>query len=260
MATLEERINSAKIKVEKLSNKLTRYEKKLEEAAAHNFGENYYSRNSYEQDIRGAKEDFAKAKKYLQKLEDKKAEDEANSIRRAKIVRIPVIEEFLDNYRRESFKFENENFKKSLNFVTEWEKEKHRILKDVVFYSNEVLKKAHHSYDDFRKEMAKLASNEVTEYFGRFGYNDENWNEFITDLIEKDVEDKRNIFYDRVSEKAGNIIDAHLYIGGNGEINGWVEGDKSNVSVETITAGGWNIQCRHFRVLVRNWVSNEHKI
>ena len=73
MATLEERINSAKIKVEKLSNKLTRYEKKLEEAAAHNFGENYYSRNSYERDIRGAKEDFAKAKKYLQKLEDKKS-------------------------------------------------------------------------------------------------------------------------------------------------------------------------------------------
>ena len=253
MPTIDEKISSAKAKVEKLSNKITRYENKLEEAAAHNFDENYYSKDTYEWDIRGAKEDFAKAKKYLQKLEDKKAEDESDSIRRAKINKIPVFEEFLDNYRKECFEFENKSFEKSLNFAIEWEKETHRILKDVAFYSNEVLKKAKHSYDDFRKEMVKLASREVTEYFGRFGYNDENWNEFIADLIEKDVEDKRNIFYDRVSEKAGNIVDARLRIGDNGEINGWVTGDKATVTVDTITAGGWNIQCRHFRVLVHEY-------
>ena len=64
----------------------------------------------------------------------------------------------------------------------------------------------------------------------------------------------------RVISLKANMLGTIFISKHNGEINGWVEGDKSNVSVETITAGGWNIQCRHFRVLVRNWVSNEHKI
>jgi hypothetical protein len=250
MPTIDEKISSAKAKVEKLSNKITRYENKLEEAAAHNFGENYYSKDTYEWDIRVAKEDFAKAKKYLQKLEDKKAEDKSDSIRRAKIIKIPVVEEFLDNYRKECFEFENKSFEKSFKFVIDWRKETERIENES---GRKALREANHTYDDFCKEIVKLASREVTEYFGRFGYNDGRWNEFITDLIEKDVEDKRNIFYDRVSEKAGNIVDARLRIGNNGEINGWVTGDKATVTVDTITAGGWNIQCRHFRVLVHEY-------
>jgi hypothetical protein len=57
----------------------------------------------------------------------------------------------------------------------------------------------------------------------------------------------------RVAEKVGCITDAGgLGIGMNGEINGRVIGDKGAATIKTILAGGWNIQCLHFRVLIQN--------
>lgn len=56
----------------------------------------------------------------------------------------------------------------------------------------------------------------------------------------------------RVIEKTGKVTNAKgLRIGDNGEINGYVEGDKGGATISTIIAGGWNIQCLHFRVLVK---------
>lgn len=49
----------------------------------------------------------------------------------------------------------------------------------------------------------------------------------------------------------GKITDAKgLTIGMNGELNGLVIGDKDSATVTTILAGGYNIQCLHYRVLV----------
>jgi hypothetical protein len=41
-----------------------------------------------------------------------------------------------------------------------------------------------------------------------------------------------------------------LRIDSIGEINGIIQGTISNAKVRTITAGGYNIQCFHYRVLV----------
>lgn len=61
----------------------------------------------------------------------------------------------------------------------------------------------------------------------------------------------------RVQKKCGKIVNAsnlHLNTGNwlEGQaINGWIEGEKGNAHVYSITAGGYNIQCLHVRVLVK---------
>jgi predicted nucleic acid-binding Zn-ribbon protein len=55
----------------------------------------------------------------------------------------------------------------------------------------------------------------------------------------------------RVTKKIGNIIDySDIYVNGPA-INGTIIGDKGKTYVETIIAGGWNIQREHYRVILR---------
>lgn len=81
--------------------------------------------------------------------------------------------------------------------------------------------------------------------------------ENLTDeQIEKIVEEEK-IFKGvdisrRVFRKCGKITDAsYLTFGNNGGINGRIIGEKGAADVTTIMAGGYNIQCLHFRVLVK---------
>lgn len=56
----------------------------------------------------------------------------------------------------------------------------------------------------------------------------------------------------RIKKEVGQITNAgDLHISNNGEINGIVHGDKGTVNVETVSAGGFNVQCFHYRVLVK---------
>lgn len=56
---------------------------------------------------------------------------------------------------------------------------------------------------------------------------------------------------DRVTAYIGQITDySDLYLTGPA-INGIVVGERGRVRLETILAGGWNIQCLHNRVLVK---------
>lgn len=55
----------------------------------------------------------------------------------------------------------------------------------------------------------------------------------------------------KVTEHVGNITDvSDLHVGYDGGLNGIIIGDSGKAKVETIVAGGYNIQCRHYRCLV----------
>ena len=61
---------------------------------------------------------------------------------------------------------------------------------------------------------------------------------------------KMNILI-RSFEKVGKLVDVDFgTIGMNGEFNGIVIGERGTASIRTIMAGGYNIQCLHYRVLV----------
>lgn len=76
--------------------------------------------------------------------------------------------------------------------------------------------------------------------------------ERLNEIADREVEMKKLDLIARIQEKAGAILDAsYLTIGSNGSLNGKVIGEKKSVWVETILAGGYNIQCLHYRVLVK---------
>ena len=54
----------------------------------------------------------------------------------------------------------------------------------------------------------------------------------------------------RVEDKVGQITKWHLFLADK-SLNGWVEGTRGKAVIESIEAGGWNIQCLHTRVLVK---------
>lgn len=70
-----------------------------------------------------------------------------------------------------------------------------------------------------------------------------------------DLEAEKNRKYDfiieRTNEIVGQITDAsNLTIGAKGDLNGFILGTKGSAKVQTIGAGGYNIQCFHFRTLI----------
>jgi hypothetical protein len=71
-------------------------------------------------------------------------------------------------------------------------------------------------------------------------------------ILEREAESRKKKFIATVEAKAGKIIDTqYLYIGVDGGINGAVIGETAKVNVTTIYAGGYNIQCLHYRTLVK---------
>lgn len=74
----------------------------------------------------------------------------------------------------------------------------------------------------------------------------------IREAVAKERIRKENNFIARVEKVVGCITDAtDLKVADNLELNGTVIGQEGKARVSTITAGGYNIQCFHFRVLVK---------
>lgn len=94
--------------------------------------------------------------------------------------------------------------------------------------------------------------NNVAYAYGEYeiiSFNDEK----LKAIVEEEKLNKYFDLCDRISNVVGEIKDvSNLSIGRqNGEINGYVLGAKGSCFVETISAGGYNIQRFHFRVLVK---------
>ena len=76
-----------------------------------------------------------------------------------------------------------------------------------------------------------------------------------TAKLKEDLEQEANRKYDfiieRVNAICGKITDASfLTVGAKGDLNGYIKGERGRASVQTIGAGGYNIQCFHFRTLI----------
>ena len=85
----------------------------------------------------------------------------------------------------------------------------------------------------------------------------DNWEKWMienTEIEKELIQEERNrkalYIYYNIYNRVGKVLDAtNLYISSDGNINGCITGEKGQVNVNTILAGGYNIQCLHYRVL-----------
>ena len=105
---------------------------------------------------------------------------------------------------------------------------------------------------DYNKKM-----RELIEKYGKWVVGDlalrspKDAEEQIIKNIERDAITKEQMLIKRVNKAVGTIVKSiTLNVGVNGELNGIIEGVNGKCKIETIYAGGYNIQCLHYRVLV----------
>lgn len=143
-----------------------------------------------------------------------------------------------------------------VNFIEQWKVEAKRfytaaheeylnIEKQVSSPDGRITGAQNKEYDRLRRAFIEKYGKGTTEIVAYSFYR-------IDEILEKDAKSRIAKLIAKVEKKAGKIVDARdLYFGSDGTLNGIVVGEKETVRVETILAGGYNIQCLHYRVLVK---------
>lgn len=82
--------------------------------------------------------------------------------------------------------------------------------------------------------------------------------EWLNKGLERERKQKLLDLFNRIYKVTGKIIDGtDLKINEKGNLDGIVKGEVNNVKVETVGVGGYNIQCFHFRTLVKKLNKSE---
>lgn len=107
------------------------------------------------------------------------------------------------------------------------------------------------------KDFASKLCEVWTKWYIANRKKNKDWrsDETIAEDCRKDADCLILDFMARTEKKCGKLTDTkHLYLNNSNFgvcLNGYVEGEKGTAHIESIMAGGYNIQCRHIRVLVK---------
>lgn len=265
MASIEfikKRIAGKEAEIDKLQKKLARIQK----AKDTNWENNPYY--YHESDLRYTTRDLEDAQKALDKWKDElsKETEKANSRN------IQVIIDFLNAWKEQSIEYYHQVLPRYIKDAEErvacqskhaddWNYGKIRQMsrEDREAYEAEY-QKAEHAYSskwnwfipyvDTTHTCLNPDASILEKHIYKTDY-------FIDDKkLDKELTMEANRKYDfiieRTNEIVGQITDAsYLYIGPSGELNGYIVGTRGKAEVETIGAGGYNIQRFHFRTLIK---------
>ncbi len=163
-----------------------------------------------------------------------------------------------DQYLEEKSK-KYEITKENLESVVDWygkrefsDEEIEKILLEfntkMYFYKIQKLESNIH-YSNFRIWKEKLTQEQL-RLCER--YSHEQYRQSLEDYLIKEVDKKRENLFKSIDKKVGMIKQVQfIKIGSDGELNGTFVGETGKVNVNTIYAGGYNVQCLHFRFLIK---------
>lgn len=246
MATIEfitKRIEGKEKEIAKLEKKMERIRK----AEASNWENNPYYYG--ERDIRITTRELEQARKALEDYQKMlTAETEKANSRN-----IQVIIDFLNDWQARVREYYQKSFKEYLEARAEY----YRLDHEYVDWFNHNYKIRRENPEEYkRKDSEHRKIRKEFEAKWRFitPYV-EHRDSFNLEKLNKDLQREADAKYDdiieRTNEITGTITDAsYLHIGAKGDLNGYIIGERGKAKVETIGAGGYNIQCYHFRTLI----------
>lgn len=262
---LQRRVDSKKAEIEKLRKKLDRIRK----AEASGWETNPYSYS--ECDLKWTIKDLEVAEAALEGYEFKLAEE----VEKVASRNVAIILQFLETWKKRCREYFEEGIRRYFADLKELRKLT-RLYADAAFGTEEY-KQAREALMEAEDALRKKTSG----YYDRIPYEDsfgrtcytsrkvregeyERYQPYVQcinrqtalERLEKDLTEEANRKYDfiinRTNKIVGQITDAsNLSIGDNGELNGVIIGTRGKAHVKTVGAGGYNIQCFHFRTYIK---------
>lgn len=260
---IQKRIAGKEKEIDKLEKKLIRIRKA--EASGWTKNPYYYD----ESDMRHTLQDLDEAREALGKyIDDLEAAQEKAASRN-----VPAILEFLERWKRHCAGW----YLERLTSYFEEKKHVHTLYKEFASLTlgsqeREEKEKEYdsarialwsklHGYHEKRRVLFRGRERTVDEkvregeYECLSRYTREDSLEAAMKKVEKELSEEANRKYDFIIERTnaivGRITDASgLTIGAKDELNGYIIGTDGRAKVQTIGAGGYNIQCFHFRTLI----------
>lgn len=186
-------------------------------------------------------------------LEQKKQMDKENEV-----PMVPAVEKFLSDWRTEAEGY----YRKQVTAYNQMLTDRNAKVKDIRekyhpdFLHRKEIETAEKEAGVDRKsfqEKVKLLFSQDVQILHREGMpGSERFEAALCKMMDEEIRTKRIDLYHRCAAAVGVITDAtDLSVGNNGSLNGCVVGEQGKAHVETIWAGGYNIQCLHYRVLVK---------
>lgn len=263
---IQKRIAGKEKELDKLTKKLERIRK----AEAHNWDDSHNPYYYSEYDLKHCLKDIEAAQKAL---DDYKAQLVAET-EKANSRNVKVILDFLEMWKSKVREFygnglkayytEKETVRTAMKAVEafRWGTEEYNEAKakaDAIHKTWRI--KCYGKYESRTRtnRWGKEETYEVKVQNGEYEYlnpyNGERTLDEALARLERDLVQEANRKYDFIIERTnhivGTITDAsNLEIGDKDDLNGYIIGTKGTAKVQTIGAGGYNIQCFHFRTLI----------
>lgn len=235
MATIEfikARIAGKEKEINKLENRLARIEK----AQATNWEVNPYC--YLECDLKYTKRDLEAARSALVDWQKQLTE----AVEKAGSRNVKAIIDFLEGWKNRIREYYMQAFPKYLEAC----KELAQKVESVDYKTERAMMREFHArWDHVATYVTREYDRERKQYVKVFD----------TEKFERDIKLEAERKYDdiinRTNAIVGMITDAsRLSVGEKGDLNGLIIGEKGTARVTTIGAGGYNIQCFHFRTLI----------